>query len=215
MGGNVEMEDVNRTTSHEVMDELGKIPLYQGSTLSSLAATLLTMNCCKTHETKNAFVNELLGLLKWTVLPQPNTLPTIGHEATTILNKLGLTYNVIHLCSKGCMFFCGPHERVDRCLKCGEFKYKVHGRSIVPQKVLKHFSIIPPLQRMYGTSVQVNLMTWHSQNKSMDGMVRHVTNSRQWKFIDERWPEFAQETHNVQLGLVTNGLNPFGEKWST
>ncbi len=40
MGGNVEMEDVNQTTSHEVLDELGRIPLYEGSTLSSLAHTI-------------------------------------------------------------------------------------------------------------------------------------------------------------------------------
>jgi hypothetical protein len=61
------MEDVNQTTSHEVMDELGRVPLYEDSTLSSLVATFLIMNCCKTHGTTNAFVNELLGLLKWSV----------------------------------------------------------------------------------------------------------------------------------------------------
>lgn len=103
-----------------------KVQLYQAW------LTLLIMNCCKTHGTKNAFVNELLGLLKQSVLPQLNTLLTIEHVATTILNKLSLAYIVIHLCLKGCMFFCGPHGRVDQCLKCGEFKYKVHGRFIMP-----------------------------------------------------------------------------------
>jgi hypothetical protein len=180
-----------------------------------LVATLLIMNCCKTLGTTNAFVNELLGLLKWSVLPQSNTLPTIKHETTTTLNKLGLAYNVIHSCTKGCMLFHEPHERVDQCLKCGESRYKVHGRSIVPHKVLRHFSFIPCLWRMYGTLIQANLMTWHSQNKSMDGMVWHLAYSWQWKFIDERWPKFVQEAHNVRLGLATNGLNPFREKWST
>jgi hypothetical protein len=123
----------------KIMDELGRIPFYEGSTLSSSIMTLLIMNCCKTHGTTNAFVNELLGLLKQNVLPQPNTLLAIEHEATTILNKVGLAYNVIHMCPKGCMFFGGPHERVYRCLKCGESNYKVHGRSIVLRKVLKHF----------------------------------------------------------------------------
>jgi hypothetical protein len=32
MGGNVEMEYVNQITSHEVMDELGIVPFYEGST---------------------------------------------------------------------------------------------------------------------------------------------------------------------------------------
>jgi hypothetical protein len=145
MGGNVEMEGVNQTTSHKIMDELGKVPFYEGSVLSSLAVILLIMNCCKTHGKTNAFVNEQLGLLKQSVLPQPNTLLATKHEATTILNKLGLAYNVIHSCPKGCMFFHGPHERVNQCLKCEESRYKVHGISIVPWKVLKHFLFIPCL----------------------------------------------------------------------
>jgi hypothetical protein len=32
MGGNVEMEDVNQITLHEVMDELGRVPFYEGLT---------------------------------------------------------------------------------------------------------------------------------------------------------------------------------------
>jgi hypothetical protein len=135
------------------MDELGKVPFYECLTLSNLVTTLLILNCCKTHGTTNAFVNELLGLLKRNVLPQPNTLISIEHEVTTILDKLGLTYNVIHLCLKGYILFYGPLERIDQCLKCGQSNYKVHGRSIVPHKVLKHISFIPCLQRMYGTSI--------------------------------------------------------------
>jgi hypothetical protein len=69
MRGNVEMEDVNQITSHEIIDELERVPLYEGSTLSNLATTLLIMNCCKTYGTINAFVNELLGLVKQSVLP--------------------------------------------------------------------------------------------------------------------------------------------------
>lgn len=124
-------------------------------------------------------------------------------------------YNIIYSCPKGYMFFHGPHERVDRCLKCGEYRYKVHGRSIGPWKVLKHFLFIPCMRRMYGTLVQVNLMTWHSQNKSMDGMVWHVVDSRQWKFINVKWLKLAQEAYNVRLGLATGALNPLKKQRST
>ncbi len=61
-------------------------------------------------------------------------------------------------------------------------------------------------------------MTWHSQNRSMDGKVRHVLDNRAWEHINETFPDFANELRNVRLGLATDGMNPFGEKsntWST
>jgi hypothetical protein len=68
---------------------------------------------------------------------------------------------------------------------------------------------------MYSTLGQASLMTWHINNRSGDGMVRHVTNSKQWRFIDEKWLDFASEPHNIHLGLATDGINPFVEKHST
>jgi hypothetical protein len=46
---------------------------------------------------------------------------------------------------------------------------------------------------MYSTPKQASLTTWHINNKSGDGMVRHVAVSRQWRFINEKWPDFASE----------------------
>lgn len=54
----------NMPLGHEVMDKLGRIPLFEGSTLISLSSTLLILNYYKTHGVTNAFVNELLGLVK-------------------------------------------------------------------------------------------------------------------------------------------------------
>jgi len=68
---------------------------------------------------------------------------------------------------------------------------------------------------MYSTPRQASLMTWHINNRSGDGMVRHATDSKQWHFIDEKWPDFASEPCNIRLGLATDGINPFVEKHST
>jgi hypothetical protein len=57
-------------------------------------------------------------------------------------------------------------------------------------------------------------MIWHTNNWSKDGLVYHVVDSKQWAFIDKKWPSFGNEPRNVQFGLFTNGLNPFGEKQS-
>jgi len=61
-------------------------------------------------------------------------------------------------------------------------------------------------------------MTWHSRNRSTDGNVCHVPDSKAWQHIDKTWPNFAIEPRNVRLGLATDGVNLFGEKnnaWST
>jgi hypothetical protein len=57
-------------------------------------------------------------------------------------------------------------------------------------------------------------MIWHANNQSQDGLVCHVVDSKQWEFIDKKWPSFGNEPRNVRLGLFIDGLNPFGEKHS-
>ena len=39
-----------------------------------------------------------------------------------------------------------------------------------------------------------------------------------WMEFDKRWPDFAQDPHNMMLGLSLDGVNPFSyqsNKWST
>ncbi len=45
--------------------------------------------------------------------------------------------------------------------------------------------------------------------------MHHAADSRQWQFIDEKWPEFASEARNIRLGLAIDGINPSAEKRST
>jgi len=151
----------------------------------------------------------MLYLLKMSILPQPNTLPSNEYEASNTSKKLGFAYNVIHACPKGHMLLCGQYENDQNCPQCGLARYKLVGKSFVPQKVLRHFPIIPRLKRMYNTLGQASLMTWHVNNISGDGMVCHAADSKQWRFIDEKWQDFASELHNIHLGLATDGINPF------
>jgi len=93
--------------------------------------------------------------------------------------------------------------------------YKQVGRSNVPWKVLRHFPFTFWLECMYNTLAQVEFMIWYANNRSWDGLMRHTIDSKQWVFIDKKWPSFGNEPINVWLGLFTDGLNPFGEKHST
>jgi len=98
-----------------MFNEASQVPLYEGATLSELATTLLILNCCCTHGTNNTFINEMLHLLKMSILPQPNTLPSNEYEASNTLRKLQLAYNVIHACPKGHMLFHGQYENDQNC----------------------------------------------------------------------------------------------------
>jgi hypothetical protein len=82
----------------------------------------------------------------------------------------------------------------------------------VPKKVFCHFPLIPQLKRMFKVHVISDLMVWHSSNRSIDGLVQHVADSKAWSHIDVMWLEFAIKPHYVKLGLATNGVNPYGDK---
>lgn len=68
------------------------LPLHDGNMLSMLCATLLIVNCCKTHSVSNMFMNKLLMLLKMCILPVGNCLPKIEYEARKILRRCIMLY---------------------------------------------------------------------------------------------------------------------------
>ncbi len=136
--------------NHSIFDEESRMPLY-GVTLSGLIGVMLILNCCHIHGTSNVLINEMLHLLKTNILPQPNTLHENENQASSTFKKLGLAYDVIHACPKGHMLYCGQYENEQNYQKCGAARFKVVGKLVVPQKVLRHFPLIPRLRRMYNT----------------------------------------------------------------
>ena len=46
--------------------------------------------------------------------------------------------------------------------------------------------------------------------EKIDGLLRHLTDSPQWKTIDRLYPYFGDERRNLRLGLASDGMNPFG-----
>ena len=82
----------------------------------------------------------------------------------------------------------------------------------MPLKVLQYFSFIPRLKRMFATPFLASLQVWHSENKSVDGLVHHVVDSQQWEEADKINPSFSSEHRNLRLGLATDGVNPFSIK---
>ncbi len=80
-----ELEGWNQ--EHMAFEEASRVPLFKRSTLSILASTLFIMNCCHTRGTSNIFIFEMLGLLKKSILPNPNTLPSSKHKVFKTMNN--------------------------------------------------------------------------------------------------------------------------------
>lgn len=108
--------------------------------------------------------------------------------------------------------------RMMSCPQFGGACYKGVVNKILRVKVLCHIPIIPRLQRMFRTLEMLELMLWHSQNGSQDGLVRHPCDSKGWKHIEHKFFEFAVDPQNLHLGLFVDGVNPFKltrSMWST
>jgi hypothetical protein len=81
--------------------------------------------------------------------PECNTLPKSYYEAKSILKQLGLGYESIHVCYNNCVLFRKEYSKLDNCPICGLSRWvDVEGKKI-PQKLLRHFPLIPRLQRMF------------------------------------------------------------------
>ena len=181
------------------------------------------MNLCTVHGVSNHCANELFSILHLHLLPENNTLPKTYHAAKTLTSKLDLTYNTIHACEKGCVLFHGPHANALRCPKCGGRRYEDEDRRALPVKVLRHFPIIPRLQRMFCSPAISKLMLWHAQNQSNrpggDGLVRHPCDSKAWQhFHSNVYPSFNIDPRNAHFTLAADGVNPFKQNrssWST
>ena len=117
------------------------------------------------------------------------------------------------------MLFWKEDEELDNCKvynsfwckldkRCSEPIKKWNGKRI-PLKVLCYFPLNLSLQCLFMPSKIVTDMTWHNDKWHKDGVVRHRADSKAWKHFDELNGNFALDPHNVRLGLVFNGFNPF------
>jgi hypothetical protein len=194
--------------------------LYTGAKSSTLAATILLLNLCTIHGMSNCFVDELFSILHGHILPESNSLPRNYYAAKTMTKKLGLGYNTIHACESSCVLFRGEHANETKCPKYDKPKYKDQDRKKFPVKVLRHFPIIPRLQRMFRSPAISQLLLWHSENRSDgeggDNMVRHLCDPKAWRhFHDNVDPTFQNDARNIHFALTADGVNPFKQTRST
>ncbi|KAH1092213.1 hypothetical protein J1N35_019470 [Gossypium stocksii] len=52
-------------------------------------------------------------------------------------------------------------------------------------------------------------MTWHHDQRTDDGLLRHPADSLAWKSFDNKFPSFASYPRSVRFGLASDGFNPY------
>ncbi|KAF7139861.1 hypothetical protein RHSIM_Rhsim06G0085100 [Rhododendron simsii] len=221
MPSNVELSNADAKKFFKLVSDAQK-PLYPGCKEFSKLSLLVELfhNKCLGKWTNDSFTRLLRTFNR--ALPEGEKLPNSYYEAKKVLGELGLSYKKIHACPNDCMLYWKEHIDDTECHVCHEQRYKTvdnhegaEGTSAkkckkVPRKVLRHFPLIPRLQRLFMSSKIASFMKWHDEGRTKDGCMRHPADSPAWQTFDFKHKEFAKDSRNVRLGLASDGFNPFG-----
>lgn len=112
----------------------------------SFLVKLLHLKSC--HRIPNSAFTEILKLLA-EAFPKPNTLLKSYKEAKNLLKEFGLGYEPIHVGFNNCILFRKQYANHDNCPVCGLSRWKDPARRKIPQKVLRHFPLVPRRRRMF------------------------------------------------------------------
>ena len=178
--------------------------LYPGSSYSKLSFILHLFHLKSMYGWSNKSFDQLLTLLV-TVFPSIIPIPSSWNNCKQLNKDLGFQYEKIYSFPNDCILYWDGRENQDECDKCYTLQWKDKDRRL-PCKVLCYFPFIPRLLRMYKSSRIAKDMIWHHKDRTNDGILRHPTDGKAWKDIDERYPNFARDPRNVRLGLASDGL---------
>ncbi|KAK9049567.1 hypothetical protein SSX86_031464 [Deinandra increscens subsp. villosa] len=207
---------------HEKLQHLfedAEKPLYKGCKFSKLDFVLRLFNLKSKNGWSDKSFTSLLVLLH-DILPEDNDLPISTYQAKKLMCPMGLEVERIHACPNDCMLYIKEFKDQHKCVNCGASRYKRKNESDdfdddvtkngPPAKMLWYFPIIPRLKRLFSNKKEAKLLRWHSDERIVDGKLRHVADSPQWRNIDHKYPEFGEEIRNIHFGLSSDGINPFG-----
>ncbi|KAK1613857.1 hypothetical protein QYE76_019374, partial [Lolium multiflorum] len=201
--------DGQNTIYAELIEE-AKRSASDGGTISRFAFTVKLLHVKSFYRMSNAALNGILHLLA--IQYPKSSIPKNYDEALSIIGRLGLGYESIHVCPNNCVLFRKTYAKLDKCPKCDASRWKDgDGRKQIPEKVLRYFPIIPRLQRMFISKKQSEEVQWHKlKRKPVTNELSHPADGKAWKDFDSQHKDFAADARNIRLGLATDGFNPFG-----
>ena len=54
-------------------------------------------------------------------------------------------------------------------------------------------------------------MDYHARNRSQEDVIRMPADGSSFRYMEEKWPHFKEEPHNIRIYLEAYGVNPFAE----
>jgi hypothetical protein len=167
----VEIEDSNSGANKfkELLKD-ANTPLHGNTKHSKLGAIVRLYSIKCMDGWSNTSFSMLLEFINERMHPDAS-LPKDIYEAKKYLKDLGLEYEKISACRKGCMLFWRKNEKLDKCTFCNESKWKddltnedgsTKSSKKKPVKVLRWFPLIPWLQRLFMSHHTSPHMKWHA-----------------------------------------------------
>ena len=194
-------------------------PLYTGCTnFTKLSAVLQLLTLKAEYGLSDVGFNKILELLN-KMLPKDNELPTSTYQAKKLMCPLGLEVTRIDACPRDCILYRNGYKDLHKCPVCKVSRYKDTNlaefdddvtKNGPAAKVLWYLPIKPRLKQLFSNPKNAKLLRWHAEDRKIDGKMRHVADSPQWKHIDNHYEEFGAEIRNIRFGLSSDGINPFG-----
>jgi hypothetical protein len=189
-----------------------KHELYPGAPYTRFSFLVKLLHIKSFYRISNVAFTAILKLLSAAFLDC--SLPASYHEAKNVINASGLGYDSIHVCPNNCVLFRKEYAKHDECLVCGASRWKdsSDGKKHIPEKVLRHFPIIPRLKRFFASKKISEETQWHLlKRKALENELSHPADGETWKDFDRKYEWFAKDGRNIRLGLATDGFNPFGK----
>ncbi|XP_074381134.1 uncharacterized protein LOC141722194 [Apium graveolens] len=186
-------------------------PLFEGSDSSKLDSMLKLHNWKARFGISDSAFTDLLSSVG-SLLPKDHVLPSNAYTAKKTLSDLGLKYIKIHACPNECILCRGVNSDFVECPKCHISRWKLGKdgkvRVNVSAKVMWYFPIIPRFKRIFKSNSTAKLLTWHANQRSQDGQMRHPADSPSWRNVDYKWLEFGNEPRNLRLTMAADDINP-------
>ena len=188
-----------------------KRELYPGCTkFSKFSFVVKLLHMKSFYRISNTAFSAILKLLG-KAFPAINTVPKSYDDAKKLLRRLGLGYESIHVCLNNCVLFRKQYAELDHCPFYETSRWKDPERKRIPQKVLRHFSLVPRLQRMFVSKEAAEETQWHKlKRQPQEKEMSHPADGEAWQDFDRQYPDFVEDARNIRLGLATDGFNPFG-----
>ena len=145
-----EEEGNKKKSMFAVLLEEMKQELYPSAAHSRFSFVVKLLHIKSFYRISNVAFTALLKLLS-SAFPDCS-IPSSYQEAKRLIRALGLGYDSIHVCPNNCVLFRKKFEKMDKCPICDASRWKdeKEGKKI-PEKVLRHFPLIPRLKRMFAS----------------------------------------------------------------